>query len=161
MHHAQLVRHYRIIKILWPQIWSIKQCLHSNLDLNTDVRFLRAEEETRRLVSYLITPLQHIFLTLLHLVVDVQKLDDAVLSDMVGIPLGFLPVKRRAHWQQTHLRERQLLTRGASFRPVRGALAGKSLWRVAQSSHQVFAKQKDQQRDATCCQRVPRRSATV
>lgn len=63
-------------------------------------------EQNHGLVSYLITPLEHIFLTLLHLVVDVEKLDDAVLSDVVGIFLGFLPVERRAHWQQTHLTDR-------------------------------------------------------
>lgn len=47
-------------------------------------------------VSYLIAPFQHVFLALLHLVVDVQKLDDAVLPDVVGILLGFLPVQRRS-----------------------------------------------------------------
>lgn len=59
--------------------------------------FLGVKGISIRLFSYLIAPLQHVFLPLLHLVVDVQELDDAVLSDVVGILLGFLPVKWRAH----------------------------------------------------------------
>lgn len=58
--------------------------------------FLGVKGISSRLFSYLIAPLQNIFLALLHLIVDVQELDDAVLSDVVGILLGFLPVKRRA-----------------------------------------------------------------
>lgn len=46
-------------------------------------------------VSHLVAPLQHVFLTVLQLVVDVKELDDAVLPDVVGILLGFLPVERR------------------------------------------------------------------
>lgn len=49
----------------------------------------------KKLVSYLVAPLQHIFLTLLQLVVDIEKLNDAVLSDVVSILLGFFPVERR------------------------------------------------------------------
>lgn len=59
--------------------------------------FLGAKGISSWQFSYLIPPLQHIFLPLLHLIVDVQELDDAVLSYVVGIVLGFLPVKRRAH----------------------------------------------------------------
>lgn len=54
-----------------------------------------AAYSTRWLVSYLVAPLQHIFLTFLHLVVDVQKLNDSVLPYVVGILLGFFPVQRR------------------------------------------------------------------
>lgn len=46
-------------------------------------------------LSYLIAPLQDIFLTVLHLVVDVDKLNDAMLPDVVSILLGFFPVQRR------------------------------------------------------------------
>lgn len=47
-------------------------------------------------ISYLIAPFQHIFLALLDLIVDVNELDDAVLSDVVGILLGVLPVQWRS-----------------------------------------------------------------
>lgn len=46
--------------------------------------------------SYLVAPLQHIFLAVLHLVVDVEKLDYAVFSDVVSILSGFFPVQWRS-----------------------------------------------------------------
>lgn len=58
--------------------------------------------QREKALSYLIAPFQHILLSLLHLVVDVEKLNDAVLSDVVSILLGFFPVQRRALRQQTH-----------------------------------------------------------
>lgn len=44
--------------------------------------------------SHLIAPFQHVLLTLLQLVVDVEELDDAVFPDVVGVLLGFFPVQR-------------------------------------------------------------------
>lgn len=55
-----------------------------------------ALSKIKKLLSYLIAPFQHIFLSLLQLVVDVEKLNNTVLSDVVGILLGFLPVRWRA-----------------------------------------------------------------
>lgn len=53
------------------------------------------QKKKKKLVSYLVAPFQHIFLTLLHFVVDVEELNDAVLSHMVGILLGFFPFQWR------------------------------------------------------------------
>lgn len=52
--------------------------------------------------SHLVAPLEHIFLAIFQLVVDVEELDDAVLSYVVSILLALFPVEWRAQWQQTH-----------------------------------------------------------
>ena len=52
-------------------------------------------KKKKKLVSYLVAPFQHIFLTLLDFVVNVEELNDAVLSHMVGILLGFFPFQWR------------------------------------------------------------------
>lgn len=43
---------------------------------------------------HLISPLQHILLALLHLIVDVEELKDAVLPNVVSMFLGLCPVER-------------------------------------------------------------------
>lgn len=56
----------------------------------------RKTKQKQKTVSYLIAPFQHIPLTILHLVIDVEKLNDAVLSHVVSILLAFVPVQWRA-----------------------------------------------------------------
>lgn len=43
---------------------------------------------------HLISPFQHILLSLLHLIVDVEELKDAVLPNVVSMFLGLFPVER-------------------------------------------------------------------
>lgn len=53
-------------------------------------------------VFHLVTPLEHVLLPVLDGVVDVQELEDAVATDVVGVALGLLPAQRRALRQQPH-----------------------------------------------------------
>lgn len=53
-------------------------------------------------LTHLIAPFEHILLPVFHFVVDVEELHNAVFPDVVGIFLGFGPVKRGALRQQAH-----------------------------------------------------------
>lgn len=68
--------------------------------------------------AHLIAPLEHVLVSVLDGVVDVQKLEDPVPPHVVGVALGLLPAQRRALGQQPH---------GRPLLPLSGADGGRTL----------------------------------